>query len=165
MEFGNDIPQLAVDGRNWSTWCEKVEKVIKSAGLYSYLNSTVLEPNRQLEATAKLILASGIPDSIFGSLLYLETTHDCYKYLTNRFDKSTVQPLQERQRKSKGCRNAEPLVAARTRKPFDGACQKCSERGHKARKCRNVRVESGSVAVEEKPTRSCHKPRYCMEGS
>ena len=64
MEFDDDIPQLAMDGRNWSTWREKVETVIKSAGLYSYLNGTVSEPNRQLEATAKLILASGIPDSI-----------------------------------------------------------------------------------------------------
>ena len=83
MEFDDDIPQLAMDGRNWSTWREKDKKVIKEAGLYSYLNGTVSEPNRQLEATAKLILASGIPDSIFGSLLYLETAHDYYKYLTN----------------------------------------------------------------------------------
>ena len=83
MEFDDDIPQLATDGQNWSTWHEKVENVIKEADLHSYLDSTVSEPNRQLEATAKLILASGIPDSIFGSLLYLETAHDYYKYLTN----------------------------------------------------------------------------------
>ena len=95
MEFDDDIPQLAMDGQNWSTWREKVKTVIKVAGLYSYLDGTVSEPNRQLEATAKLILASGIPDSIFGSMLYLETAHDYYKYLTNRFDKSTVQLLQE----------------------------------------------------------------------
>ena len=114
MEFNDNIPQLATDGQNWSTWCKKVENVIKSAGLYSYLDGIVLEPNRQLEATAKLILASGIPDSIFGSLLYLETAHDYYKYLTNQFDKSTVQPLQERLQKSEGCHNAEPQVAACT---------------------------------------------------
>ena len=79
MEFDNNIPQLTTDGRNWSTWRKKVENVIKEAGLHSYLDGTVLEPNRQLEATAKLILASGILDSIFGSLLYLETAHDYYK--------------------------------------------------------------------------------------
>ena len=32
---------------------------------------------------------------MFGSLLPLKTAHDYYKHLTNRFDKSTVQPLQE----------------------------------------------------------------------
>ena len=138
MEFDDDIPQLAMNGQNWSTWHKKVENVIKEADLHSYLDSTVSEPNRQLEATAKLILASGIPDSIFGSLLYLETAHDYYKYLTNRFDKSTVQPLQEQLRKPEGCRDAEPQVAARTRKTLDGACRKCSECGHKARECRTV---------------------------
>ena len=54
-------------------------------------------------------------------------------------------------------------MAVHTRKPFDRACQKCSERGHKAHKCRRVRVESGSVKVEEKPTRSHHKPRRRTE--
>ena len=147
MEFDNDIPQLATDGRNWSTWREKVENVIKEAGLHSYLDSTVLEPNRQLEATAKLILASGILDSIFESLLYLETTHDYYKYLTNRFNKSTVQLLQERLRKLKGCRDAEPQVAACTRKTFDGPCRKCSECNHKVRECGRVGVELGSAKV------------------
>ena len=83
MEFDDDIPQLAMDSRNWSTWCEKAKKVIKEAGLYSYLNSTILEPDRQLEAMAKLILTIGLPDSIFRSTLYFETTHNYYKYLTN----------------------------------------------------------------------------------
>ena len=163
MEFDDDIPQLATDGRNWSTWCKSVENVIKSAGLYSYFDGTVSEPNRQLEATAKLILASGIPDSIFGSLLYLETAHDYYKYLTNRFDKSTVQPLQERLRKLEGCCDAEPQVAARTQKPFDGACRMCGERGHKAHECKTVSIESEEPRVEEKPTGSRHKPRRRTE--
>ena len=128
------IPTLEMDGRNWSTWCESVESVIKTAGLQSYLDGTVSEPNRQLEAAAKFILVSGIPDSMFGSLLHLETAH-YYKHLTNQFDKSTVQPLQERLRKREGCRDAEPQVAVRTRKAFDGACRKCGERGHKACEC------------------------------
>ena len=54
-------------------------------------------------------------------------------------------------------------MAARTRKTFDGACRKCGERGHKARECGRVGVESGSVEVEEKPTRSCCKPRCRTE--
>ena len=83
MEFDDDIPQLTMDSRNWSTWREKAKKVIKEAGLYSYLNSTMLEPDRQLEATAKLILTIGLSDSIFRSMLYFETTHNYYKYLTN----------------------------------------------------------------------------------
>ena len=161
MEFDEDVPQLETDSRNWSTWHKSVKTVIQEAGLYSYLNSTVSEPNRQLEATAKLILASGIPDSIFGSLLYLETTHDYYKYLTNQFNKSTVQLLQERLRKSKGCCDAEPQVAAHTRKTFGGPCQKCGECGHKACECRIVNIESEEV--EEKPTRSCRKLRRCTE--
>ena len=61
----------------------KSKKIIKEAGLYSYLDGTISEPDRQLEAMAKLILTIGLPDSIFGSMLYLETTHDYYKYLTN----------------------------------------------------------------------------------
>ena len=73
----------------------KSKKIIKEAGLHSYLDGTISEPDRQLEAMAKLILTIGLPDSIFGSMLYLETTHDYYKYLTNLFNKSTVQPLQE----------------------------------------------------------------------
>ena len=70
--------------------------VINNAGLYSYVDGRVSEPDRQLEAMAKLILTIDLPDSIFGSMLYLETAHDYYKYLANRFNKSTVQPLQER---------------------------------------------------------------------
>ena len=77
------IPTLETDGRNWSTWCESVKSVMKRAGLQSYLDGTVLEPNRQLEATAKFILTSGIPDSIFRSLLHLKTAHNYYKRLTN----------------------------------------------------------------------------------
>ena len=84
MELDDDIPQPATDGRNWSIWHEKVEKVIKEVGLYSYLDSTISEPNRQLEAMAKLILTIGLPDSLFGSMLYLETTHDYYKYLHHK---------------------------------------------------------------------------------
>ena len=92
------------------------------AGLQLYLNSTVLEPNWQLEAAAKFILSSGLPDSMFGSLLHLETTHDYYKHLTNQFNKSTVQPLQEQLRKHKGCHNREPQVAVCTQKTFGRAC-------------------------------------------
>ena len=51
----------------------------------------------------------------------------------------------------------------RTRKPFDRACRKCSERSHKAHECGRVRVDSGSVKVKEKPTRSHHKPRRHTE--
>ena len=43
------------------------------------------------------------------------------------------------------------------------ACWKCGKRGHKACKCGKVRVESGSIKVEEKPPRSCHKLRHRME--
>ena len=93
MEFDDDIPQLKMDSRNWSTWHEKVENVIKSAGLHSYLDSTISEPDRQLEAMAKFFLTIGLPDLIFGSMLHLVTAHDCYKYLTTRFDKPTVQLL------------------------------------------------------------------------
>ena len=85
MEFDNDIPQLAMDGRNWSTWCKKVEKIIKEAGLHSYLDGTILEPDRQLEAMATLILTIGLLDSIFGSMLYLETAHN---YVLQISDKS-----------------------------------------------------------------------------
>jgi hypothetical protein len=95
MEFNDDIPQLAMDSQNWSTWHEKVEIVIEEAGLHSYLDNTVLEPDKQLEAMAKLILTIGLPDLIFGSMLHLTMAHDFYKHLTNQFDKSTVQPLQE----------------------------------------------------------------------
>ena len=108
MEFDEDVPQLETDGRNWSAWHESVTMVINKAGLYSYVNGTVSEPDRQLKAMAKLILTIGLPDSIFRSMLYLETAHDYYKYLTNQFDKSTVQPLQERLRKLEGCCDAEP---------------------------------------------------------
>ena len=76
MEFNEDVPQLETDGWNWSAWHESVTKVIKEAGLYSYVDGTVSEPDRQLEAMAKLILTIGLPDSIFGSMLYLETAHD-----------------------------------------------------------------------------------------
>ena len=93
MEFDEDVPQLKTDGRNWSTWHKSVKMVINKAGLHSYLDSTVSEPDRQLEAMAKLILTIGLPDSIFGSMLYLTTAHDYYKYLTTQFDKPTLQPL------------------------------------------------------------------------
>ena len=56
-------------------------------------------------------------------------------------------------------------MAARTRKPFDGACRKCGERGHKAHECRTVSIESEEPRVKEKPTRSRHKPRHRTESS
>ena len=56
-------------------------------------------------------------------------------------------------------------MAACTRKPFDRACRKCGECGHKARECRTVSIESEEPRVEEKPTRSRHKLRYHMESS
>ena len=124
--------------------------VINKAGLYSYVDGTISEPDRQLEAMAKLILTIGLPDSIFGSMLYLETAHNYYKYLTNRFNKSIVQPLQEQLQKIEGCRDTEPQVAARTRKTFGRPCRKCGERGHKACECRTVSIESESSRVEEK---------------
>jgi hypothetical protein len=70
--------------------------VVNTAGLHSYLDGTVSEPNRQLEAMAKLILTIGLPDPIFGSMLHLTMAHDYYKYLTNQFEKSTVQLLRKR---------------------------------------------------------------------
>ena len=93
MEFDEDVPQLETDGRNWSAWHESVTTVINKAGLYSYVDGTVSEPDRQLEAMAKFFLTIGLPDIIFGSMLHLTTTHNCYKYLKNRFDKSLVQSL------------------------------------------------------------------------
>ena len=83
MESDEVVPQLETDGRNWSAWHKSVTTVINKAGLYSYVDGTVSEPDRQLEAMAKLILTIGLPDSIFGSMLYLETARNYYKYLTN----------------------------------------------------------------------------------
>ena len=157
------ISTLETVGRNWSTWCESVKSVIKRAGLQSYLDGTVSEPNRQLEATAKFILITGIPDLILGSLPHLTTAHDYYKHLTNRFDESTVQLLQEQLPKCEGCCDAEPQVAARTRKTFGGACRKCSKHGHKACECRAVGIKSQAAKAEEKLTRSCQKARRGME--
>jgi hypothetical protein len=162
MEFNDDIPQLATDGQNWSIWREKVETVIKEAGLHFYLDGTVSEPDSQLEEMTKFILTIGLPDLIFGSMLHLATAHDYYKYLTNRFDKPTVQPLHERLRKLEGCRDAEPQVAARTRKTFNGPCRKCGERGHTARECRIVGIESGSAKVENNPPEGL--PSTSLEG-
>ena len=56
-------------------------------------------------------------------------------------------------------------MAACTQKPFDGACRKCGERSHKARECRTVSIKSEEPRVEEKPTRSHHKPRHHTESS
>ena len=163
MEFDEDVPQLEMDGRNWSAWHESVTMVINKAGLYSYVDGTVLEPDRQLEAMAKFFLTIGLPDIIFGSMLHLTTTHDCYKYLKNRFDKSLVQLLRKRLQKVQVPGDAEPQVAARKPNGFNGPCRKCGEHGHKARECGKVRIESGSVAVEEKPTRSRRKPKRRTE--
>jgi hypothetical protein len=161
MEFDDDIPQLATDGRNWSIWHEKVEIVIEEAGLHSYLDGTVLEPDRQLEAMAKFILTIGLPDLIFGSMLHLTTAHDYYKYLTNRFDKPTVQML-ERRRKLEGCHDTEPQVAARTQKTFDRPCRKCGERSHKARECESAKVKSKAAKVENNPPEGL--PSTSLEG-
>ena len=54
-------------------------------------------------------------------------------------------------------------MAACTQKAFDGACRKCSERGHKARECRTAGIESEAAKVEEKPTRVCRKARCGTE--
>ena len=54
-------------------------------------------------------------------------------------------------------------MAAHTQKTFDGAYWKCSERSHEVLECRTVTVKSGSVAVEEKLTRSRRKLRHRTE--
>jgi hypothetical protein len=154
MEFDDDIPQLATDGRNWSIWREKVEIVIEEAGLHSYLDGTVSEPDRQLEAMAKLILTIGLPDSIFGSMLHLTTAHDYYKYLTNRFEKSAVQPLRKRLREVQVPSDAEPQVAARKPKGFNRPCRKCGERGHKARECKSAKAKVENNPPEGLPSTS-----------
>ena len=98
-------------------------------------------------------------------MLHLATTHDCYKYLKNRFNKSLVQPLQKRLQEVQVPGDAEPQVAAHKPNSFNGPCRKCGECGHKARECGKVRIKSGSVAVEEKLTGSRRKPRHHTEGS
>ena len=165
MEFNEDVPQLETDGRNWSAWHKSVTTVINKAGLYSYVDGTVSEPDRQLEAMAKFFLTIGLPDIIFGSMLHLVTTHDCYKYLKNQFDKSLVQPLQRRLQEVQVPGDAEPQVAARNPNSFNGPCRKCGKRGHKAHECGKVRIELESVTVEEKLTGSRRKPRHHTEGS
>jgi hypothetical protein len=45
MEFDDEIPQPPTDARSWSTWHEGVKTAIHNAGLRSYLDGTVSEPN------------------------------------------------------------------------------------------------------------------------
>jgi hypothetical protein len=103
---------------------------------------------------AKLILTIGLPDSIFGSMLHLTTAHDYYKYLTNRFEKSTVQPLRKRLREVQVPSDAEPQVAACKPKGFNGPCRKCGERGHKARECKSAKAKVENNPPEGLPSTS-----------
>ena len=95
-------------------------------------------------------------------MLHLVTTHNCYKYLKNRFDKSLVQPLRKRLQEVQVPGDAEPQVAARKPNGFNGPCRKCGERGHKARECESAKVKSEAAKVKNNPPEGL--PSTSLEG-
>ncbi|KIJ12621.1 hypothetical protein PAXINDRAFT_14546 [Paxillus involutus ATCC 200175] len=93
-----EIPALRKDGRNWSTWCESLERALDELGVRAYLSGTKPNPyDEQANAIAKCAIASSIPDSLFLRILNFESAHEYFKTLKNLFKMHTftMELLQE----------------------------------------------------------------------
>ncbi|KAF9233109.1 hypothetical protein BU15DRAFT_66872 [Melanogaster broomeanus] len=89
------VEDLAVDGRNWTTYREKIVYVAKLKGVVGQYDGTDVKPVDatqhefmawdQRNRTAKLILITTIPDSLL-HVTHLETAHEWFQNLANLFE-------------------------------------------------------------------------------
>ncbi|KIJ11252.1 hypothetical protein PAXINDRAFT_15882 [Paxillus involutus ATCC 200175] len=85
------FPALAVDGRNWSTWRENLERTLNGFRIGKYLNETT--PNlydARAHALAKRIFALTIHPSLLARIRHLKSVHEGFKTLQNLLEKEST---------------------------------------------------------------------------
>ena len=87
-----EIPALDTLGTNWIYWHGIVEQATMAEGLSQYLDGRVINPNPQLNALAKFIIISGIPDASILSFQVIDckTAFDMMSKLEDLFGKPTT---------------------------------------------------------------------------
>ncbi|KAF9230816.1 hypothetical protein BU15DRAFT_56839, partial [Melanogaster broomeanus] len=93
------VPILAVDGRNWTTYHDKLLRLAINEDLLRTYGGVDKRPVNamsyrlkeweqweQRNATTKQYIAATIPDTLFTRLKHLETAHECYQYLSSLFE-------------------------------------------------------------------------------
>jgi len=133
------VPDLAVDGWNWTTYHEKLISAIKHEGLEDHLRGTAWvpfmdNPRRELyqawEIWTKQILAITTPNNILEALgskmLFEKSAYYFFSQLAYFVYSLTTT-------------NNDDIMhtAAQSQKPFNGTCRKCGKGGHKARRCKD----------------------------
>ncbi|KIJ12359.1 hypothetical protein PAXINDRAFT_14835 [Paxillus involutus ATCC 200175] len=97
-----EIPQLRVDGRNWTEYHEKLLRVAVQQNLDRLYDGTETlqgdaEDWQQRNAIAKVLIVNTIPDSIFLRILQFESAYKFFKALKNLFEQdiATLELLRE----------------------------------------------------------------------
>ncbi|KIJ11552.1 hypothetical protein PAXINDRAFT_15548 [Paxillus involutus ATCC 200175] len=86
-----EFPALAVDGRNWSTWRENLERTLNGFRIGKYLNKTMPNPyNARTHALAKCIFALTIHPSLLARIRHLKSVHEGFKTLQNLLEKEST---------------------------------------------------------------------------
>ncbi|KAF9232119.1 hypothetical protein BU15DRAFT_55351, partial [Melanogaster broomeanus] len=91
-----EVPDLATDGSNWKTYRDYILYVAAIEDFVQQLDGTdaklvdvtqhELKAWDQRNTMAKLIISITIPDSLLMCIMHLETAHEQFKYLANRFE-------------------------------------------------------------------------------
>ncbi|KIJ08863.1 hypothetical protein PAXINDRAFT_18029 [Paxillus involutus ATCC 200175] len=86
-----EFPALAVDGRNWSTWRENLERTLNGFRIGKYLNETTPNPyDARAHALAKCIFALTIHPSLLARIRHLKSVHEGFKTLQNLLEKEST---------------------------------------------------------------------------
>ncbi|KAF9231926.1 hypothetical protein BU15DRAFT_38397, partial [Melanogaster broomeanus] len=93
------VPILAVDGRNWTTYRNKLLRLAINEDLLQTYGGVDKRPVNamsyrlkeweqweQRNTIAKQYIAATIPDTLFTRIKHLETAHECYQYLSSLFE-------------------------------------------------------------------------------
>ncbi|KAF9230653.1 hypothetical protein BU15DRAFT_57034, partial [Melanogaster broomeanus] len=93
------VPILAVNGRNWTTYRNKLLRLAINEDLLQQYGGVDRRPVNvmshrlkeweQQNATAKQYIAATIPDMLFTRIKHLGTAHECYQYLSSLFEAKT----------------------------------------------------------------------------
>ncbi|KAF9230406.1 hypothetical protein BU15DRAFT_35712, partial [Melanogaster broomeanus] len=93
------VPDLAVDGRNWKTYCKNLLRLAAEEKLVRLYDGTDMRPVdatsdevkawRRRNAVAMQYIAATIPDALCMRVLHLKTAHELFQYLANLFEVKT----------------------------------------------------------------------------
>jgi hypothetical protein len=93
------VPDLAMDGRNWSTYCEKLFQVVEAQDLLGIIDGTKTKPTNEPwnplgraawirdDTEVQYLIVTTTPPIIHGHLTLEMTAHELFKTLQGLFKK------------------------------------------------------------------------------